>query len=99
MSALRSCGTHSPGRSSWAKKGAAPLLPYQGDRAVSWQQEVFGPMAERTMENAQVYHLAHSYDLGRDSRLAQAIVQEVNRELDREESRRGVVRVRPGELY
>ena len=66
---------------------------------MSWQEEVFGPMAERTLENAQLYHLAHAYDFGRDSRLAKAIVQRVNLELDGEENRRGVLRIRPGELY
>ncbi len=66
---------------------------------MSWQQDVFGPMAERTTENAQIYRLVHAYDLGRDSRLAQAIVQQVNMELDQEENWRGVVRVHPGELY
>jgi hypothetical protein len=65
---------------------------------VSWQQQVFGPMAERTMENAQRRHLVCCYDLARDSRLAAAIVTEVNRVLDHEERRRGVQRVRPGEL-
>ena len=66
---------------------------------MNWQEEVFGPMAERTLENAQLYHLAHAYDFGRDSRLAKAIVQRVNLELDGEENRRGVLRIRPGELY
>lgn len=56
-------------------------------------------MAERTLENAQVHLLATAYDLSRDSRLARAIVREVNAALDREEARRGVQRVRPGELY
>jgi hypothetical protein len=65
---------------------------------VSWQQQVFGPMAERTMANAQRRHLVCCYDLARDSRLAAAIVAEVNRVLDQEERRRGVQRVRPGEL-
>jgi hypothetical protein len=65
---------------------------------VSWQQQVFGPMAERTMANAQRRHLVCCYDLSRDSRLAAAIVAEVNRVLDQEERRRGVWRVRPGEL-
>ena len=65
---------------------------------MSWQQQVFGPMAERTMENAQRRHLVYRYDLSRDSRLAAAIVAQVNRVLDQEERRRGVQRVRPGEL-
>lgn len=65
---------------------------------MTWQQQVFGPMAERTMENAQRRHLVCCYDLSRDSRLAAAIVAEVNRVLDQEERRRGVERVRPGEL-
>ncbi len=65
---------------------------------MSWQQQVLGPTAERTMENAQRRHLVCCYDLARDSRLAAAIVAEVNRVLDQEERRRGVQRVRPGEL-
>lgn len=65
---------------------------------MSWQQQVFGPMAERTMENAQRRHLVCCYDLARDSRLAAAIVAEVNGVLDQEERRRGVARVRPGQL-
>jgi hypothetical protein len=55
-------------------------------------------MLERTMENAQVQHLAEHYDLSRDSRLARAIVRYTNETLDAEERRRQVVRVRPGEL-
>jgi hypothetical protein len=63
-----------------------------------WQEEVFGPLLARTVENAQVQHLAEHYDLARDSRLAQAIVRHVNEVLDAEEKRRQVKRVRPGEL-
>lgn len=65
---------------------------------MSWREEVLGPLRERTLENAQVQLLAERYDLSRDSRLARAIVLQVNRELDAEERRRGVQRVRPGEL-
>jgi len=63
-----------------------------------WQEEVFGPLLARTVENAQIQHLAEHYDLARDSRLAQAIVRYVNEVLDAEEKRRQVKRVRPGEL-
>ncbi|MFN3286593.1 MAG: DUF1670 domain-containing protein [bacterium] len=63
-----------------------------------WQEEVFGPLLWRTMENAQVSHLAEHYDLSRDSRLALEIVRHVNGTLDAEEKRRGIRRVRPGEL-
>ncbi len=65
---------------------------------MSWQAEVFGPMRERTLENAQLRHLVERYDLSRDSRLGREIVRTVNRVLDAEERRRGVVRVRSGEL-
>jgi hypothetical protein len=65
---------------------------------VNWQHEVYGPMLERTLENAQLHALATRYDLGRDSRLARAIVRTVNDALDRDERRRGVQRVRTGEL-
>lgn len=65
---------------------------------MSWQEEVFGPLLERTMENAQARHLAEQYDLSRDSRLARAIVEYTNAVLDAEEKRRQVARVRPGEL-
>jgi hypothetical protein len=65
---------------------------------VSWQQEVFGPMAERTLENVQVRHLVEAYDFSRDSRLARIIVRHVNQVLDADERRRQVQRVRPGEL-
>jgi hypothetical protein len=50
------------------------------------------------MENLQIRHLANSYDLSRDSRLARAIVEKVNATLDAEERRRGIERLRPGEL-
>lgn len=63
-----------------------------------WQEDVFGPLLTRTMENAQIRHLAERYDLSRDSRLAQEIVWYSNEVLDAEEKRRGVRRVRPGEL-
>lgn len=63
-----------------------------------WQEDVFGPLLARTMENAQIRHLAERYDLSRDSRLAREIVRHVNGVLDAEEKRRGVRRVRPGEL-
>jgi len=65
---------------------------------VNWQERVFGPLLARTMENAQVRHLAEHYDLSRDSRLARAIVKHINQVLDAEEKRRQVMRVRPGEL-
>lgn len=65
---------------------------------MSWQEEVFGPLLARTVENAQVQHLAEHYDLARDSRLAQAIVRYANQVLDAEEKRRQVKPVRPGEL-
>lgn len=65
---------------------------------MKWQEEVFGPLLARTMENTQIRHLAERYNLSRDSRLAQEIVRYVNGVLDAEEKRRGVRRVRPGEL-
>ncbi len=65
---------------------------------MSSQQKLFGPMLERNLENAQVQHLVTHYDLSRDSRLAKAIVREVNEVLDREERRRQIQRVRTGEL-
>jgi hypothetical protein len=65
---------------------------------VNWQHEVYGPMLERTLENAQLHALTTRYDLGRDSRLARAIVRTVNDALERDEHRRGVQRVRSGEL-
>ena len=55
-------------------------------------------MRERTLENAQVRHLAEVYDLSRDSRLARDIVRTINAALDAEERRRGVERVKTGEL-
>ncbi len=80
------------------KKGPRFPLPYRGHQAVRWQEEAFGPLLERTMENAQVYHLAQYYDLSRDSRLARAIVRHVNTILDQSEQRLQIRRVRPGEL-
>ena len=65
---------------------------------MSWQEQVYGPMLARSMENLQIRHLANAYDLSRDSRLAQAIVRRLNATLDAEEARRGVQRLRPGEL-
>lgn len=58
----------------------------------------FGPMRDRTIENAQIRLLSTTYDLSRDSRLAKEIVRHVNNVLDREEKRRGIRRVRPGEM-
>lgn len=58
----------------------------------------FGPMSERTLENAQIYLLSTRYDLSRDSILAGAIVNYVNHRLDVEEAQRGIKRVKPGEL-
>jgi hypothetical protein len=55
-------------------------------------------MRERTLEAAQLHCLCTRYDLSRDSRLARAIVSTINAALDREEARRGVQRVRTGEL-
>jgi len=65
---------------------------------VNWQHGVYGPMIERTLENAQLHALSTRYDFGRDSRLARAIVRTVNDALDRDERQRGVQRVRSGEL-
>lgn len=59
----------------------------------------FGPMLERTVENAQIRLLSTRYDLSSDSVLAGEIVRYVNQRLDLEEKARGVVRVRPGELF
>lgn len=64
-----------------------------------WQEEVFGPLLARTMENAQALHLAERYDLSRDSRLAREIVRYTNEALDAEEKRREIKRIRPGELF
>jgi hypothetical protein len=50
------------------------------------------------MENAQVRHLIEHFELARESRLAQAIVDYTSRVLDQKQPRRQVVRVRPGEL-
>jgi hypothetical protein len=65
---------------------------------MNWQHEVYGPMLERTLENAQLHCLMTRYDLSRDSRLARAIVRAVNDALDRDERERGVKRLRTGEL-
>ena len=65
---------------------------------MNWQHEVYGPMRDRTLEAAQLHCLRSRYDLSRDSQLARAIVATVNGALDREEARRGVQRVRSGEL-
>jgi hypothetical protein len=58
-----------------------------------------GPLLERTVENAQRHLLATRYDLSIDSVLAGEIVRNVNQRLDEGEKARGVVRVRPGELF
>lgn len=65
----------------------------------SSQKRNLGPMLERTVENAQIRLLATRYDLSSDSVLAGEIVRYVNQRLDEEEKARGVVRVRPGELF
>lgn len=65
---------------------------------MSWRRKIYGPMLERSLENAQVRLLATIYDLSRDSRLAKEIVRHVNDVLDKEERREGIKRVKPGEL-
>lgn len=65
---------------------------------MSSQQKLFGPLLERTLENAQIHHLATHYDLSKESKLARAIVTTINQALDREEGRRQIRRVRTGEL-
>jgi hypothetical protein len=65
---------------------------------MSCQQKLFGPLLERTLENAQIQHLATRYDLSKESKLARAIVTTVNQVLDREERRRQIRRVHTGEL-
>jgi len=62
------------------------------------RQTVFAPLLQRSSENAQVQHLTTHYDLSRDSRRARAIVRRVNDTLDKEEGRRQIRRLRPGEL-
>lgn len=59
----------------------------------------FGPMLERTVENAQIRLLSTGYDLSPDSILAGEIVRYVNQRLEADEKARGVVRVKPGELF
>jgi len=65
---------------------------------MTWREQHFGGMRDRTLENAQVYLLKQNYDLSRNSRLARIIVEKVNTTLDAEERRRQVKRVRTGEL-
>ncbi len=55
-------------------------------------------MRERTLENAQLHLLATRYDFSMRSRLGRAIIREVNTVLDEEERRRGITRIRTGEL-
>ncbi len=59
----------------------------------------FGPMSERTMENAQVHLLSSRYDLSKDSLKGRLIAEHVNGVLDEAEKRAGIRRVKPGELY
>jgi len=59
----------------------------------------FGPMSERTVENALIRLLSTRYDLSCDSVLAREIVQRVNKTLETDEKKRGIKRVYPGELY
>ncbi len=59
----------------------------------------FGPMSERTVENALIRLLSTRYDLSRDSVLAREIVQRINKTLEADEKKRGIKRVYPGELY
>jgi hypothetical protein len=59
----------------------------------------FGPMSERTVENALIRLLSTRYDLSCDSVLAREIVQRVNKTLEADEKKRGIKRVYPGELY
>jgi hypothetical protein len=69
------------------------------NKRVNSKERNFGPMLERTVENAQKRLLSTRYDLSSDSVLAGEIVRYVNQRLDEEEKARGVVRVRPGELF
>lgn len=59
----------------------------------------FGPMSERTVENALIRLLSSRYDLSCDSVLARAIVHRVTKILEEDEKKRGIKRVYPGELY
>ena len=59
----------------------------------------FGPMSERTVENAMIYLLSTRYDLSRDSVLAREIVQRISKTLEADEKKRDIKRVYPGELY
>lgn len=65
---------------------------------MNWREQCFGPINERTVENAQIGLLATRYDLSSNSRLAKEIVRRINKELDKEELRHGIKRVRPGEM-
>ena len=65
---------------------------------MSWREDVYQPMLQRTVENAQLRLLYQQYDLLHGSRLAAAIVREVNQAAGADEQRRGVQRVRPGEI-
>jgi hypothetical protein len=59
----------------------------------------FGPMSERTVENALIHLLSTRYDLSCDSVLAREIVERINKTLEADEKKRGIKRVYPGELY
>lgn len=69
------------------------------NKGSSSRKRNFGPMLARTVENAQIRLLSTRYDLSPDSVLAGEIVRYVNKRLDGEERTRGVVRVKPGELF
>lgn len=59
----------------------------------------YRPLLERTVENAQVEHLARKFDMSKESRIAHLLVRHINQEIDMLERDLGVVRVKPFELY
>jgi len=59
----------------------------------------YSTLPQRDVEHVQVAHLKHRFELAKDSFLAQQVASLTNSALDEDEAKKGVRRVKPGELY
>jgi len=62
-------------------------------------QEIYRPLAARTIENYQIQYLARKYDFSKESRIAHLLVKRINKALIEAEKLVGITRVKPFELY
>jgi len=63
------------------------------------KNDLYRPLAERTLENYQMQYLARKYDFGRQSLVSKLMVERINSTMDSAEASMCISRVKPFCLY